>query len=129
MKSFLRILKSVIGWFLAVLFGVVAVYAAFDGETDALGAILACALLAAVGVVLILSARKDKRKEEARAEEERQYRRRQEAEERDYCRRVQREATPFVTVECPGCGATARLRKGEAARCEYCGTTLGERQK
>ena len=117
MKSFLRFLKSVIGWFLAVLFGVVAVYAAFDGVQDELGMILACALLAAVGVLMILSARKDRRREEARAEEERRYRCRQE------------ESDAFVTVECPGCGATARLRKGAAARCEYCGTALGERQK
>ena len=117
MKSFLRFLKSVIGWFLAVLFGVVAVYAAFDGVQDELGMILACALLAAVGVLMILSARKDRRREEARAEEERRYRRRQE------------ESDAVVTLECPGCGATAKLRKGAAGRCEYCGTALGERQK
>ena len=56
MKNFLRFLKSVIGWFLAVLFGVVAVYAAFDGVQDELGMILACALVLGIagGVVLIL---------------------------------------------------------------------------
>ena len=127
MKTVLRILKSVFGWFLALLFGVVAVYAIFDGETDGLGVILACALIAAAGVLLILSARKDKRREEARAEEERQYRRMQEDEEKSYRRALQREAVPFVTVECPGCGAVARIQKGTASRCEYCGTALGEK--
>ncbi len=118
MKSIGRSIKCVIGWALALFFGILAVYAMFDESVYDLGMILVCLILAAAGGVLIVSAARDKRKAEAIAEEERA------------CRRALRQdAVPFVTVECPGCGAVAKVRQGGSVRCEYCGTPLGRRQK
>lgn len=124
MKSVLRSIKSVFGWVMAILFGMTAVYSVFDGVQDDFAVVLVCFLLAAVGVLLILSARREKKKLELDAREEKQYQRRQSEEERAQVQRERAEAIPYVAVECPGCGAVARVRKGGAARCEYCGSVL-----
>ncbi len=37
---------------------------------------------------------------------------------------LQRDEAAFAAVECPSCGATSRVQKGRANRCEFCGTAL-----
>ena len=75
-------------------------------------------------MLLIRSAHKDKKKAEAARAEETQYQRRQAEEERAHSRQERQAAIPYVAVECPGCGAVARVRKGGVGRCEYCDTPL-----
>ena len=119
-----RSVKSFFGWFLTVLFGGVGVYALFDETQDDPALIVFCFLLAALGVLLIRSARRDRKRAEAASEEEMQYRRRQEEKAEERAERERQEALPFVAVECPGCGAVARVRRGGVSHCEYCGTAL-----
>ncbi len=127
MKSIGRAVKSLTGWLLALFFGVVGIYALFDETVYDLGMIVICLGLAAVGAWMIVSAARDKKRTEARLEEEERYRRQQAAEEKAYTRREEAEAVPFVTVACPGCGAVGRVRRNGTARCEYCGTVLNSR--
>ena len=119
-----RSLKSICGWILTVLFGGVGVYALLDETEDGAALVAFCFLLAAFGVLLIRSARRDKKRAEARDEEERQYRRRQEEAAQERARQERRETVTYAAVECPGCGAVAKIRKGGVGRCEYCGTVL-----
>lgn len=123
-SGFFRLLKSVIGWTMVIVFGVAGVYALFDSAQDDPAVVVVALLLAAVGALLIRSARRDKKRLEARDEEERQYRRRVEEDAREQAAQEKRDAVPWVAVECPGCGAVAQVRKGGVARCEYCGTAL-----
>ena len=122
--GFFRLLKSVIGWVFVIVFGGVGVYALMDDVTDEPGLVAVCFLLAAVGALLIRSARRDKKRAEAQNEEERQYRRTQEERAQSRAEQEKREAVAYVAVECPGCGAVAKIRKGGVARCEYCDTPL-----
>ena len=123
-SGFARFLKAVIGWLMLLIFGVTGVYALFDELGDDPAVVVICLLLAAAGLLLIRSAHKDKKKEEAARAEETQYRRRQAEEENARSRQERQAAIPYVAVECPGCGAVARVRKGGVARCEYCDTPL-----
>ena len=124
LSGFGRLIKSIIGWLFLIVFGGTGVYGLLDGKRDEPAVVVVCLLLAGIGVLLIVSARRDKKRAAARDEEETQYRRRQEEQARERAERERREAVPFVAVECPGCGAVARVRRGGVGRCEYCGTVL-----
>ena len=127
MKSIGRGIKSVIGWLLALFFGLIGVYALFDETVYDLGMIVVCLVLAGVGLWMSLSAARDKKRAEAKREEEERCRRRQAEEEKAYARREKAEAVPFVAVTCPGCGAVGQVRRDGVGRCEYCGTVLNGR--
>ena len=127
LSGFGRLVRSVIGWLFVVLFGGTGVYALLDETRDEPALVVACLLLALVGVLLIRSARREKKRLEALEEEEIQYRRRKEEEEKQEERRIRQarqDSVAWTTVECPGCGAVAKVRRGGVSRCEYCGTAL-----
>ena len=122
-----RLVKSIVGWLFLILFGGTGVYALLDDARDGPALIAVCLLLALVGTLLIRSARRDRKRLEERDEEEREYRRRQEQEEKREERRIRQErqdSVAWTAVECPGCGAVAKVRRGGVSRCEYCGTAL-----
>ena len=117
LSGFGRFVKAMIGWVMLLIFGVTGVYALFDELGDDPAVVVICLLLAAVGLLLIRSAHRDKKKAEAARAEETQYRRRIEEEKRA-------DAVVFDAVECPGCGAVGKVRRGGVANCEYCGTPI-----
>ena len=123
LSVFGRVVKNIIGWFLAILFSCVGVYALLEEEQD-FPVIVICFLFVGIGILLIRSAHRDRSRAEARTEEETQYRRRQEEKAQLRAEKERQEAVPYVAVECPGCGAVARVRKGGVSRCEYCGSAL-----
>ena len=119
-----RAAKSIIGWFLIILFGGVGLYSLLDGAQDGFAMVAVSFLFAGIGVLLVRSVHRDRSRAEARTEEETQYRRRQEEKAQLRAEKERQEAVPYVAVECPGCGAVARVRKGGVSRCEYCGSAL-----
>ena len=130
-SGFFRLLNNMIGWMFVIVFGGVGVYALLDDTMDEPGLVAFCFLLAGAGALLIRSAWRDKRRREAQDEEEKQYRRRQEEETRERAAREERrtrearqDSVAWTTVECPGCGAVAKVRRGGVSRCEYCDTPL-----
>ena len=130
-----RTVKSVFGWLFLVVFGGTGVYGMLDEKRDGPAVIVVCLLLAALGGLLIISARRDRKRHEARDEEERQYRRRREEEARDRAaleerrvREARQDSVAWTAVECPGCGAVSKIRRGGVSRCEYCGTALEGKQ-
>ena len=52
-SGFFRLLKSVIGWTMVIVFGVAGVYALFDSAQDDPAVVVVALLLAAVGALLI----------------------------------------------------------------------------
>ena len=124
LSGFGRLVKSLIGWFFVILFGGVGIYALVDRVRDDPAMVAVCFLFAGIGVLLIRSARRDRKRAEAQSEEETQYRRRQEERAEIRAEKQRQEELHFVAVECPGCGAVAQVRKGGTGRCEYCGSVL-----
>ena len=119
-----RFLKTLAGGFLVCLFGVTAVYALLDDVHDDAAMIAVSFVLVGLGVLLLCSARRDKKRAEAASEEETSYRRAREEKAVERAEKERLEAISFTAVECPGCGASVRVRRGGVENCEYCGTAV-----
>ena len=138
LSGFGRLVKSVIGWVFLFVFGAAGVAALLDKTRVDFSLAGACLLLAFLGLLLVRSAQRDKKRREAWEEEEKQYRRQQEqaleerrvlqererAQEESHTREERQDSVVWTAVECPGCGAVAQVRKGGTCRCEYCGGVL-----
>ena len=119
MNDFLPKLKekllSFFGWFFAVLFGVVFVYALFDDVKDDLSMIIVCFLFALLGVFMIYRSGKMKAARYSKAEALEK-----KAEAQIQKKEAEAEELKYITVVCKHCGATSRIKKGTSAKCEYC---------
>ena len=114
-----RTFTLIAGWVLAILFGLTFVVSLFDDVADEAGMLIVCFVFAAVGVWMIVSAKKTRK---AELEKEKQ-----DAIKAAVAKAPKPKIKSFVAVECPNCGATTGVEKDCIGRCEYCGGVIGRR--
>ena len=105
-----RSIKLLFGWILTILFGITFISALLNGDSVGTAALVSCFLLTALGVWMIISAKRS-RKAELKMERE--------AAKRAAANVPKKKV--FVTAVCPSCGATMTVEKDSVCLCEYCG--------
>lgn len=99
-----RSIKLLFGWILTILFGITFIYALFNGDSVGTAVLVSCFLLTALGVWMIISAKRS-RKAELKMERE--------AAKRAAANVPKKKV--FVTAVCPSCGATMTVERTVSA--------------